>query len=95
MPYVMHAGDPAQKAIALYTRCEDELLAKAELVCLTDQALAKYPGRTVWGYIDVDPTFTIAEFMAAYRRPRYKTRLYAARDAIIANGWTYPERGDL
>ena len=88
--YVMRDGQPGATRVALYTRCEDELLAKAELVLLMEEAERREPGCRVVGYLDVDPTFTIAEFKRSYRgdHVRYR-RLMQARARIIADGWPY------
>lgn len=92
MPYLMREGDLGGKSIALYTRCEDELLAKAELVLLADETAAQHPHAKILGYLDVDPSFTIAQFKRGYRgdHGRYR-RLMMARDRIIEQGWQYPE----
>lgn len=96
MPYLMREGALGGKTIALYTRCEDELLAKAELVLLAEETAAEHPHARILGYIDVDPSFTMTQFKQGYRGDykRYR-RLKAARDRIIVTGWRYPEAPKL
>ena len=89
MPYLMREGEG--KGVALYTRCEDVLLAQAELLLLVDQLPKEHEGKPVYGYLDVDPSFTISYFKSAYRgRATVYRKLMAKREEIIRNGWKYP-----
>ena len=88
--YIMREG--TMPAVAIYTRCEDELLCRAEVLRLLGQVPLKRPVQRVLAYYDVDPTFTIGQFKAAYRgRNRDYQRLMDARAKIIAEGWPYAE----
>ncbi len=88
--YLLQTGEG--KGIALYTRCEDELLAKAELLLLAEKARQDSPGVPIFGYCDVDPSFTISEFKKTYRgHPADYRKLMAHRQSIIQNGWAYFE----
>ena len=82
------------KGIALYTRCEDVLLAKAELLLLKERTKkdSRYDGKPIYGVFDVDPTFSISEFKKAYRGDSvgYR-RLMELRQVILTEGWKYPE----
>lgn len=87
-PYLM--ADGKMPGVALYTRCEDELLAKAELLLLTQAAKKQRPGKAIFGYLDVDPSFTITEFKRGYS-PREMRKLMGYRAWILKNGWRYQE----
>lgn len=88
--YVMRDG--TMPAVGIYTRCEDELLCRAELLRLLSWMSSEEDGKRVIGLYDVDPTFTIGEFKRAYRgRHRDYQRLMDARSKIIAEGWPYAE----
>lgn len=91
MGYLLREG--AGKGVALYTRCEDELLCKAELLLLLEKLPAD--GRPVYGFLDVDPTFTISEFKRAYR-DNYSDyrRLMELRQQIAKEGWNYSKVDD-
>lgn len=90
MPYLMSKG--AGNRVAIYSRCEDILLAKAELLLLRDEVLKKYPDASIYAYVDTDPKFTIGRFKRAYRgdHQRYKV-LMSKRDEILKGNWDYPE----
>ena len=89
MPYLLREGEG--KGVALYSRCEDVLLAQAELLSLVDQIPNEHKDKPVYGYLDVDPSFSISHFKRAYRgRAADYRRLMAKRDEILRNGWTYP-----
>lgn len=82
--------------IPLWSRCEDELLCRAELVQKLLKLVGKVPGedeeKAVFGYYDVDPRVTVARFKAAYRgRSNDYRALMASRQDIIDIGWPYPE----
>ena len=91
MPYLLRAG--AGKGIAIYTRCEDVLLAEAELLVLKEdvEKNSQYDGKPIYGYIDVDNTLTISEFKESYRGDyvRYR-RLMDFRKMLLTEGWNYP-----
>ena len=74
--------------IALYTRCEDELLCGAELLVLLERVKQDRPEeQMISGYYDVDPTFPIAEFKRGYRgRAGDLKWLMARRSGILAEG---------
>lgn len=94
MPYLLFDGDRTQKAIALYTRCEDVLLGKAELLLLKELAQKDYPGQTILGFLDTDPAYTIGRFKRSYRgRPADYRKLMAYRQEILKTGWEYPDMG--
>lgn len=92
MPYLLRQGKG--KGVALYTRCEDVLLAKAELLLLKERIEkdSRYDGKPICGFLDVDATFSISEFKKGYRGDSagYR-RLMELRQVILANGWNYPE----
>jgi hypothetical protein len=82
------------KAIAIYSRCEDEALCRAELLAMLSDIDARVPehmsGGPVHGYYDVDPTYTRREFLRPYRKDPDKWRkLKDARRAIADNGWNF------
>ena len=89
MPYLLREGEG--KGVALYSRCEDVLLAQAELLSLVDQIPNEHKGKPVYGYLDVDPSFSISTFKRAYRgRSADYRKLMDKRDEILKNGWIYP-----
>ena len=77
--------------LRVHSRCEDELLAKAELLLFAAEAIEAYPGRPVVGSYDVEPNLTIANLKRAYRYDHagYR-RLMEFRERILREGWTYP-----
>ncbi|HLF05521.1 MAG TPA: hypothetical protein VI855_09930 [Dehalococcoidia bacterium] len=89
--YLLRPG--TTPGIALYTRCEDELLCRAELLSLLEKTSRDAPqDQQVSGYYDVDATYTIARFKRGYRgRARDYQRLMAMRSRVIAEGWPFPE----
>jgi len=76
--------------VAVYTRCEDELLARAEVLVLAEETLERHGNVAVYGLYDVDPTFTIEQFKRGYRgdHQRYR-KLMEARERILREGWPY------
>ena len=89
MPYLLREGEG--KGVALYSRCEDVLLAQAELLSLVDQIPHEHEGKPVYGYLDVDPSFSISHFKRAYRgRSADYRKLVDRREEILRNGWIYP-----
>jgi hypothetical protein len=88
MPWLIYDGKAPR--VALYTRCEDELLARAELLVSAEEALEKRKGIAVYGYYDVDPSLSIEQFKRTYRgdHKRYQ-KLMEAREKILKEGWPY------
>ena len=89
MEYLLVPGEGAP--LRVHSRCEDELLAKAELLLFADDAAKSYPGRPVVGSYDVEPSLTIANLKRAYRYDHagYR-RLLEFRALILRDGWYYP-----
>lgn len=105
--YVLAEGEG--KPIAIYSRCEDPLLARAELLLLMEEAregrlrsesaIRPTAGREVsplnlrrapiWGFYDVDQTFTVEEFLDAYRERDKFARLLAKLAWLRTNGWRF------
>lgn len=76
----------------VHARCEDELLAKAELLLFAEDATQSYPGQPVVGSYDVEPGISIGDLKRAYRHdPESYERLLRHRSHILAEGWRYPE----
>lgn len=74
----------------VHSRCEDELLAKAELLLFAEDAVSAYPGRPVVGSYDVAPGISIGDLKRAYRHdPEGYERLLQRRSQILAEGWAY------
>jgi hypothetical protein len=90
MQYILIPG--AGPPLRVHSRCEDELLAKAELLLFAEDAQLQFPGRLVVGTYEVEPRLTIGELKRAYRydRPGYN-RLLRFRGQILSQGWTYPQ----
>ena len=89
MEYLLVPGEGPP--LRVHSRCEDELLAKAELLLFAEDAAEAYPGRPVVGTYDVEPALTIANLKRAYRYDHagYR-RLMEYRTSILQQGWTYP-----
>ena len=89
MEYLLVPGEGPP--LRVHSRCEDELLAKAELLLFAEDAAKAYPGRPVVGTYDVEPALTIANLKRAYRYDHagYR-RLMEFRTRILQHGWTYP-----
>lgn len=105
--YVLAEGEG--KAIAIYSRCEDPLLARAELLLTMEEAregrlgseavIQPAPRRDIlslnlhrapiWGFYDADSTFTIEEFLDAYRERDKFARLLDKLAWLRANGWKF------
>ena len=92
MAYLLREGKG--KGVAVYTRCEDVLLAKAELLLLKERLEkdSQYDGKPIYGFLDVDQKPSISEFKRSYRgnSADYR-RLMELRQLIITDGWSYPE----
>lgn len=102
--YILAEGEG--KAAAVYSRCEDPLLARAELLLAVDEmrgaGLSKEAvvrGRDiasldlrrapVYGFYDTDLTFTIEEFLDAYRQREKFGRLLDKLVWLRKNGWRF------
>ncbi len=102
--YILTEGDG--KAVAVYSRCEDPLLARAELLLTVDEMRkggfskeAVVRGRDVasvdlrralvYGFYDTDLTFTIEEFLDAYRQRDRFARLLDKLVWLRKNGWKF------
>ncbi len=92
MRYLLIAG--AGPPLFIHSRCEDILLARAELLLFAEDAAQAYPGRPVVGSYDVEPGISIGDLKRAYRYDRkgYE-RLQQHRRRILQEGWPYPEWG--
>jgi hypothetical protein len=61
--YLLRPG--TTPGIALYTRCEDDLLCRAELLTLLEKtSQSSSQDQQVSGYYDMDPAYSIARFKA-------------------------------
>lgn len=102
--YILAEGEG--KAVAIYSRCEDPLLARAELLLTMENARtgrlgggAVMRGRDVasldlrrapiWGLYDEDRTFTIEEFLDAYRQGDKFSRFLSKLGWLRTNGWKF------
>ena len=90
MQFILVPGEGAP--LWVHSRCEDELLAKAELLLFADDAAQAYPGRPVIGSCEVEPALSIPELKRAYRYDHagYR-RLMEHRRRILQEGWPYPQ----
>ena len=90
MEYVLIPGEGPP--LRVHSRCEDELLAKAELLLFAEDAQGQFPGRLVVGSYEVEPRYAIAELKRAYRydKSAYR-RLMDHRAKILREGWGYAE----
>ncbi len=89
MRYVLVSGDGPP--LQVHSRCEDELLAKAELLLFAEDARQQYPGRLVLGSYEVEPRYSIDELKRAYRYDkRAYNQLLRYRGQILREGWLYP-----
>jgi hypothetical protein len=83
---VLRGGDKTQKLAIIYTRCVDELYAKAELLKVLDdvnQRLSIPINKIVIGIYDIDPTFSVAEFKRGYHdRPGDRATLRRHYNAL-------------
>jgi hypothetical protein len=87
--YLLVAGSGAP--LFVHSRCEDELLARAELLLFANDAAQAYPGRPVVGSYDVEPGISIGQLRRAYRHdPAGYARLLQFRQDILTRGWPYP-----
>jgi hypothetical protein len=92
MRYLLVAGEGPP--LFIHSRCEDGLLARAELLLFAEGAAQAYPGRPVVGSYDVEPGISIGDLKRAYRYDRKGyDRLQQHRRQILQEGWPYPEWG--
>jgi hypothetical protein len=85
------AGPRGGAPLFVHSRCEDELLAKAELLLFVEDAAEAYPGRPVVGSYDVEPGISIGDLKRAYRHdPESYQRLLQHRRRVLSTGWPYP-----
>ena len=90
MQYILVEGEGPP--LQVHSRCEDELLAKAELLLFAEDAGQQYPGRLVLGSYEVEPRHTISEFKRAYRYDkRGYNQVLRFRAKILREGWIYPK----
>ncbi len=93
MRYLLLAGE--EPPLFVHARCEDELLAKAELLLFAEEAAQAWPGRAIVGSYDVTPGISIGDLKRAYRQDAAGyNRLLAHRQRILRQGWLYPEWSD-
>jgi len=90
MRYLLVEGEGPP--VFLHSRCEDALLAKAELLAFAADAARMYPGQLIVGSYDVEPEISIDDLKRAYRydHPGYR-RVLAYRQQILREGWPYPQ----
>lgn len=86
-PYILREG--GKPGVALYTRCEDPLFARAELLLLMDKVKPESRDKVCFGFYDVDPTFTVEEFLKPYVRDRKMEVLLEKIRQLRSNGWKY------
>jgi len=86
-PYILREGD--KPGIAIYTRCEDPLFARAELLVTMDRMHSQDRNKICFGFYDDDPTFTIEEFLLPYVKERRMHILLEKIRQLRANGWKY------
>jgi hypothetical protein len=81
--------DKSEKALALYSRCADESLCRAELILLAEEANKRFPGREVIGFYDVDQRITSQRMCRQYdERPGDKERLMELAKTVMQD-WPY------
>jgi hypothetical protein len=89
MRYLLISGE--SPPLLVHSRCEDELLAKAELLLFAEDAAKAYPGKMVVGSYDVEPGISIGDWKRAYRYDSQGyQRLLQFRQRILSEGWGYP-----
>ena len=93
-PYILKEG--SRPGAAIYSRCEDPLFARAEVLLTMEQMEArdiKFRGKVYFGFYDEDPTFTIEEFLKGYMEDKRMPALLKKLKQLRQNGWKY-KRGD-
>jgi len=86
-PYILREG--RKPGVALYTRCEDPLFARAELLLTMDKVKPGDRHKVCFGLYDDDPTFTVEEFLKAYVGDRKLEALLEKLKQLRLNGWKY------
>ena len=90
MRYLLKEGN--LPPLLVHARCEDALLAKAELLLFAQEAAQSYPGRAIVGSFDVTPGISIGDLKRAYRQDQAGyDQLLGYRHRILREGWPYPE----
>ncbi len=89
--YILREG--TVPGVAVYSVCEDESYAQAELMTLASRIPE---GRKVFGYYDVDPKYSVRKFLRGYkgRTAEYKFMM-ACRERIATDGWQFPEAPEV
>lgn len=90
MAYLIKEGEG--KAIALYTRCANEVFCQAEILLLAEMADVSqdFKGKPIWGVYDIDPSYSVERFLDGYKgRPDDKKRLFELIEKIRQEGWSY------
>jgi hypothetical protein len=86
-PYILKVG--GKPAVAIYTRCEDPLFSRAELLLTMNAMKPEQCGKACLGYYDDDPTFTVEEFLRGYVEDKRMPALLNKLKEIRQNGWKY------
>jgi hypothetical protein len=68
--YAVSADSCEGTPLFVHSRCEDGLLARAELLLFAEDAAQAYPGRPVVCSYDVEPGISISDLKQAYRYDR-------------------------
>ncbi len=77
----------------IYSRCIDEAYVRAELLNMFHEQQELCVGKSVMALYDLDPSFTVAEFVQSYRGTR-RARLNTLRSQLQRNPeqlWPYDE----
>ncbi len=88
-PYLIRNGQRPGNAV--YSRCEDPLLARAELLTTVDSIEEKNPelrSKAIYGFYDVDPTFGVEDFLKDYSSRELKLLVSKMRQ-LRSQGWKY------
>lgn len=83
--YLLREGQG--KPVALYTRCEDPLFCRAELLVLVINAAKRWPGVPLVGVYDIDLTYGVEEILKSHQRTIWQL-LKALRD-LRSSGWKF------
>jgi hypothetical protein len=90
MAFLMKNG--AGKAVALYSRCADEVYCQAELLLL----LARTPADAkVLGFYDVDKNFPVNEFLESDRKTGREAEINRMVRRVREQGFPFEEVGVL
>jgi hypothetical protein len=78
--HVVANADAPGKGIAIYSVAPSEILGRAEIEFLRQEALRRYPGKKIYAYMDVDPSLDSDEWLSAYKGQRlHQLNLIIAR----------------